>query len=390
MSDVRKLEMADVLLGQEEREMQKLDSTTRILNTFAGKPLDRLPIFDIIHNVEFIEHVTGAQVTPANAEDLVCQAARQNLDLVRHFCIPDDLETRVVSDADGFQYRCEWWTRETIRRPIHSMEDVLRLVHSDIEAIHRCLAQGKLCHQAKEQLNLLGEKYDYPEEVNRLFERLTAKLDGTMMIAPETVPGLYTATNRYGFEWFVYLYHDYPDLALQYYDALVEHELFRIDAFAPTGLSRVALISEATASNTGLLWSPAFVRKVILPRVKKCVDRWKKYGYYVIMHSDGNKWSLIQDFIDLGADSVNPCEPLATMEVKRFRERYPDTVIGSMIDCQDLLAYGAPEEIRRKTIQAIEDSGGARTLIGSTSEIHPQIKVENALAMYETARNYWL
>ena len=127
---------------------------------------------------------------------------------------------------------------ETIHRPIHDMEDVVRLVHSDIEAIYRCLGQGKFCHQAKEQLNLLGEKYDYPEEVNGLFARLAGKLDGAMMIAPETVPGLYTATNRYGFEWFVYLYHDDPELALQYYDALVDHELFRIDAFARTGLSR--------------------------------------------------------------------------------------------------------------------------------------------------------
>ena len=116
----------------------------------------------------------------------------------------------------------------------------------------------------------------------------------------------------------------------------------------------------------------------------------RQYGYYVILHSDGNKWQLVQDLIDMGADSINPCEPLATMEVKRFREAYPDTVIGSMVDCQDLLAFGTPEEIRSKTIQAIEDSGGARTLIGSTSEIHPEIKVENALAMYEVARNYWL
>jgi uroporphyrinogen-III decarboxylase len=61
-----------------------------------------------------------------------------------------------------------------------------------------------------------------------------------------------------------------------------------------------------------------------------------------------------------------------------------------MIDCQDLLAFGTPEEVAAATKKAIEDSGGARTLIGSTSEIHPEITVENALAMYDTARNYTL
>jgi hypothetical protein len=370
--------------------MTKLDATTRVLNTFEAKPLDRLPVFDIIHNVEFVEQVTGTKVTPRNAEDVMCQAVRQNLDLVRHFCIPDDLEPRFEVDEDGFKYRVEWWTKEIKYRPIASMQDAVELVKKDMEAIYDCLGQQKFCHQAKENLQLFGEWYAYPEEVNSHFERVAEKLGDTMMIAPETVPGLYTATNRYGFDWFVYMYYDYPELTLQYYDALIDHELFRIDSFAPTNLSRVALISEALAFNTGLMWPPEFIRSVIYPRVKKCIDRWQSYGYHVIFHSDGNKWPLIQDLIDLGADSVNPCEPLATMEVKRFRDEYPDTVIGSMVDCQNLLAFGTPEEIRSATIKAIEDSGGARTLIGSTSEIHPAIPVENALAMYETARNYWL
>jgi hypothetical protein len=47
--------------------MNELDATTRVLNTFAGKPLDRLPIFDIIHNAAFIERVSGEALTPANA-----------------------------------------------------------------------------------------------------------------------------------------------------------------------------------------------------------------------------------------------------------------------------------------------------------------------------------
>jgi len=370
--------------------MVKLDSTTRVVHTFEGKPLDRLPVFDIIHNTEFIEQVTGDKITPENAEDLTCRAIRENLDLVRHFCIPDNLETRTEVDEDGFEYHVQWWTKEIRSRPINSEQDAVELAKRDIERIYESIAQGEFCHQAREHLQLFGEWYQYPEEVNRHFEQVAKKLGDTMMIAPETVPGLYTLTNRYGFDYFVYLYHDHRELALQLYDAVVDHELFRIDSFAPANLSKVALISEALAFNTGLLWRPEFIRTVVYPRVKKCIDRWKQYGFYVIFHSDGNKWPLIQDLIDLGADSINPCESLATMEVKRFRAEYPDTVIGSMIDCQDLLAFGTPEQIREKTIAAIEDSGGAKTLIGSTSEIHPEIKVENALAMYEAARDSWL
>jgi len=355
--------------------MAELNSTQRVIHTFTGEPLDRLPIFDIIHNTDFIEHVSGKQITPKNAEAVTCEAVRKTLDLVRHFCIPEDLEIREYTDEDGFQYRDEWWTKEIRYRPIHSIDDARELMKRDIERIYQSIDKKKFCHQAKEQLNLFGEKYEYPEEVNRHFERVAQKLGDTMMI-------------RYGFDWFIFMYHDYPELTLQYYDALIDHELFRIDSFGPTQLSKIALVSESIAFNTGLIWPPKFIREIVFPRVKKCIDRWKSYGYFVIWHSDGKKWEVIDDILELGADSINPCEPLATMEVKKLRELYPDTVIGSMIDCQDLLAFGKPEEVAEATKKAIADSGGARTLIGSTSEIHPEIKVENALAMYDTAKNY--
>ena len=365
----------------------KLTSSERVIRTFTGEPLDRLPVFDIIHSTDFIEQVSETSITPDNAEDVTCEAVRRTLDLVRHFCIPENLEVRVESDEDGFVYRNAWWTKEIVSRPLSTIEDARELMKKDIERIRTSVANQKFCHQAKEHLNLFGEWYDYPEEVNRHFERVADKLGDTMMIAPETVPGLYTAQNRYGFDWLIFMFNDYPDLTLEYYDALIEHELFRIDSFAPTKLSSIALISESIAFNTGLIWPPEFLRDVVFPRVKLCVDRWKKYGYFVIWHSDGRKWEVIPEILSMGVDSVNPCEPLATMEVAKFRALYPDTVIGSMIDCQDQLAFGTPGEVIQATRKAIEDSGGAKTLIGSTSEIHPEIPTENALAMYKTAGN---
>ena len=367
-----------------------LNSSERVINTFEGKTLDRLPLFDIIHNTEFIEKVSGKKITPSNAEDLTCDAVRQTLDLVRHFTIPEDLEIKTYTDEDGFTFREKWWTKEILSRPIKTLDDAKELMKKDIERIYECIDQGKFCHQAKEHLNLFGEKFDYPYQVNEMFERIDMKLEDTMMIAPETVPGLYTATNRYGFEWFTYMYHDYPELTLKYYDALIDHELFRIDSFAPTNLSKVAFISEALAFNTGLLWPLKFIKEVVYPRLKKCIDRWKSYGYYVICHSDGDKWLIIEDILNMGADSINPFEPLATMEIKKFRKLYPKAVCGSMVDCQDLLAFGTPDQVRKATIKGIEDSGGAKTLIGSTSEIHPEIPVENALVMYEIGRNHML
>ncbi len=75
--------------------MAGLTSRERVENTFMGKKLDRLPIFDIIHNVEFIEHVSGEKLNASNAEDITCNAVSKTLDLVRHFRIPDFLDKRL-------------------------------------------------------------------------------------------------------------------------------------------------------------------------------------------------------------------------------------------------------------------------------------------------------
>ncbi len=363
-----------------------MTGTERVINTFEGKPVDRLPLFDIIHNLDFIEETTGKKVDAKNAEDITCEAVRDTLDLVRHFCIPDNLEVKTVTDEDGFVYRDEWWTKEILRRPFETLDDAVEMMKKDIDRIYACIDKQMFCHQAKEHLNLFGEQYNYPEDVNKHFKQVADKLAPTMMIAPEIVPGLYTAQNRFGFDYLVFIQNDYPELFFTYYDALVDHELFRIESFAPTGLSKIALISESIAFNTGLIYPPEFIREQVLPRVKRCVDRWKKHGYFVIWHSDGKKWSVIPDILAMGVDSINPCEPLATMDVKRFRKEFPEAVIGSMIDCQDMLAFGTPDDVIKATEQAIQDSGGAKTLIGSTSEIHPGIRVENAQALYETGK----
>jgi hypothetical protein len=368
--------------------MTNLNSTERVINTFEGRELDRLPVFDIIHNVDFIEYASGEKLTYENAEDITCKAVSKTLDLVRHFRIPDFLDKRLSEDEDGFKYREEWWTKQVTYIPIKTLDQAKDMMLRDIERIYRSIDTKKFCFQALEQVNLFGEYFRDPEELNKSFDRIAQKLGDTMMIAPETVPGLYSATHRYGFEWIIYMFNDYPDVANQYYDALVDHELFKIDCFGTSSFTKVAMISEAIAFNTGLLWPLKFIKDTIFPRVKKCIDRWKKYGYYIIYHSDGNKWEVCNDIIEMGANSINPFEPLATMDIKKFRQLYPDTVCGSMIDCQDLLAFSSPEQIKTATLKAISDSGGARTLIGSTSEIHPEIKLENALIMYETAKNY--
>jgi len=368
--------------------MNELSPLERVMQTISGEPVDRLAVYDIIHNVDLIEHLTSDKITPKNAEDLTCKAVSKVLDLVRHFTVPDNLEPLVYTDEDGFVRRKEWWTRDILRRPNKSVQETRDLMKSDIEKIYRAIEKGEVCPLVTDYLGLIGEDCKTFEEIKVLFKRIAGKLDGAVMIAPESLPGMYNATNRYGFELFIYTYYDWPEEALALYNAFCDYEVAKIHAFADLSLTPIALLSEAVAYNTGLIFGLEFTKTVQYPAIKKVIDAWKSHDYKVIFHADGNKWPILDDMIAFGADVIDPCESLAGMDVAKFRKLYPDVTIASPIDCQSLLAHGTKEEIAAACWKVIDDCGGMRTLLGSTSEIHPSISAENATTMYDIFRNY--
>ena len=369
--------------------MTTLSSKERLIKTLKGEPIDRIATFDIIHNIELIESLTEDRVTPANAEDLLCKAANKVLDLIRHFAVPRDPASPVVTDENGFTYKYQWWTGHVADRPkLDSTREIEACVRRDIDIIQDCIEKQRVCHIARQHVMLFDENYETFEEVKSEFKRITEKLNGTMMMAPEDVNALAVAAERYDEANWWYFYHDYPQTASEYLDALTEYSLSFIDHFACPDVSPFAQISVATGTNTSLLYSPELMRKEVLPREKRKIQRWKEKGYYVMAFLDGFKWPLLDDFIEAGADEIHPCESYCTMEVKALREKYPELPLSQPIDCQNLLAFGSPEEVAQAVVRAIEDAGKRKIIIGSTSEIHPSVTVENALVMYETARNY--
>jgi len=367
-----------------------VDSRQRIINTFEGRPLNRLATYDIMHNTGLMEFLTGKKINPKNAEDVACEAVGKTLDLVRHFSVPDNLEPVQEKDEDGFVHRREWWTIQVLVRPFKSMDDVIRMVHKDIERIYDCIDKKKVCRQAQFPVRLFGEEYEYLEEVKSNFKRVTEKMGGTVMVAPESCT-LYYCLERYDITWWTYLYHDHPELAIRLLDALTDYEIERIDSFADTTITPVSFTGDPIGTNDSLMFSPEFTFNIMLPRTRRIIERWKSFGYYHIYFADGFKWPILDEILSWGLiDAVDPFEPLSHMDVKKFRQNYPEVTICQPVDCQNLLYTGSPEEIAQMTKKAILDADRTRILIGSTSEVHPNVPVENAMAMYDTARNYRL
>jgi hypothetical protein len=356
----------------------------RVLRTFVHGNVDRPAIYDKIHNTALIEHVTGKGLTDKNAEDLTCMTMGRLCDMVRHVAIPYRPDEYVQKDDDGFVYRVSWYTKDIAKRPLNNEEEARELVKRDIEMIRVCIEKQQYCPALSWHLQLFGEDLLYPEELNREFGRIQKKMDGTVMVAPEFFDGIGPLSNRYGYTNFIYMLHDYPELMAQILDAYIDYQLFRIESFDST-LTPVALISTALAGTSGLMYSPVFIRKEYFPRMQVLYGRLKNKGYHVIVESDGDNRAIFEDFIGSGIEAYAPLERASHMDVEKIKEQYPSLILCQQIDSLHLLPFGKREEVideTKRVLRLAERYGGM--FIGSCGDIHPQVKLENALAMFET------
>ena len=92
--------------------------------------------------------------------------------------------------------------------------------------------------------------------------------------------------------------------------------------------------------------------------------------------------------MDCGVDGFYCLEPSCGMDIVELKQRWPDMVWAGGIDGVDLMEKGTPEQVgsvvRRHIAEtnALNDGG---MLLANSSEINPTIRLENFIAMVETA-----
>jgi uroporphyrinogen decarboxylase len=111
----------------------------------------------------------------------------------------------------------------------------------------------------------------------------------------------------------------------------------------------------------------------------------------IILHSCGNVYPIIPDFIDIGINVLNPVQPRAvSMEPWRLKRDFGDalTFLGG-VDIQQLLPYGTPEQVRggvEKLIDALGPGGGF--ILAPSHQFQPDVPPANIVTMYDTAVAY--
>ena len=141
----------------------------------------------------------------------------------------------------------------------------------------------------------------------------------------------------------------------------------------------------------GMMLSPELWRKHIKPYSEQLIRPFKDMGLITFYHSCGSITPVIEDFIEMGLDILDPIQPKAAgMQSEELKSQFGDRLtFHGGIDEQELLPRGTPARICEEVKHIIHVLGeGGGYIVCPAHAIQPDTPAENILALYETANEH--
>jgi uroporphyrinogen decarboxylase len=180
-----------------------------------------------------------------------------------------------------------------------------------------------------------------------------------------------------------------PDLVTRLVEMSVNINLALAREVVARGV-KIIYTGDDFAYNKGPLMSPKHFRELFNPGFQRVIGGFKELGLYVIKHTDGNIWSLMDMIIDSGIDCLDPIDPQAGMDLGEVKTKVGHRVaLKGNVDCAQLMTFGTPDEVVEATKAAL-DKGmpGGGFILSSSNSIHSAVKPENYAAMLRTLHEY--
>lgn len=180
-----------------------------------------------------------------------------------------------------------------------------------------------------------------------------------------------------------------PELVQALVDMSVEINLKMAKEVAARGAEFV-YTGDDLAWTKGPLMSPRHFRELFYPGFCRVMRGFKELGLYVIKHTDGNLWPIIDMLVDSGIDCLDPIDPIGGMNLGEVKERYGHRIaLKGNVDCASLMSFGTPKETAEATKEALRQGmPGGGYILSSSNSIHSSVKPENYLAMVRTLQEF--
>lgn len=152
-------------------------------------------------------------------------------------------------------------------------------------------------------------------------------------------------------------------------------------------------IGDDLGTEKSLLISPKMYREILKPIHADFIEFIKaRTKAKVFFHSDGDVAPLIEDFIEIGVDILNPIQTSAgsMSDLPSLKKQFGDNIVFcGGIDSKNILPNGSTEEVReevRRVIQILGPGGGC--MIGAVHTVMNDVPPENVLAMVDAVEEF--
>jgi uroporphyrinogen decarboxylase len=178
------------------------------------------------------------------------------------------------------------------------------------------------------------------------------------------------------------------DKMLEYAIRLAENAIAALGCYL-----HVIRFADDLGSERGPIISPAHYRKFIKPRQKKLYSFIKEHSACkILLHSCGSVYPIIDDFIEIGVDALNPIQVSASnMDTKRLKNEFGDRITfwGGGCDTQQVLPFGTVQEVTEEVKRRIRDlAPGGGFVFTPVHNIQYDVSPEKIISLYETARKF--
>ena len=180
-----------------------------------------------------------------------------------------------------------------------------------------------------------------------------------------------------------------PELVTALVDLSVEVNLEMAKEVVSRGV-KIVYTGDDYAGNLGPLMSPKHFRKLFYPGLCRVMGGFKELGLYVIKHTDGNLWPIIDMIVDSGIDCLDPIDPQAGMDLARVKAQYGQRIaLKGNVDCAELMTFGTPDQVAEATREALRQGApGGGFILSSSNSIHSAVKPENYQALLLTLHEF--
>jgi uroporphyrinogen decarboxylase len=155
----------------------------------------------------------------------------------------------------------------------------------------------------------------------------------------------------------------------------------------------IVKIGDDLGTQDRLLMSPAMYRAILKPIHADYIAFIRaRTKARVFFHTDGDVFDLVDDFVDIGVDILNPVQTSAgrMSNLPELKRRYGSrlTFCGA-VDTHRVLPSGTPEHVRREVKRVLEVMApGGGYMVASVHTIMDDVPPENIVAMVEAVEEF--